>query len=110
LIDPAHHVTIDAVDLTAASGLKLVKVAPPVRYGVGRIELRIGRQVLGDIDITLCPVDRNGVIEHVRTDHRRLGYRCTHMALRSSLQVAVTLYALSRVVPDVNPSLSMLPT
>jgi hypothetical protein len=26
------------------------------------------------IDIMLCPVDRNGVIEHVRTDHRRLGY------------------------------------
>jgi hypothetical protein len=67
-------VSIDAVDLAAASGLQLVKVPPPIRYGVGRIELRIGRQILGDIDIMLCPVDRNGVIEHVRTDHRRLGY------------------------------------
>jgi GNAT superfamily N-acetyltransferase len=46
LIDPARQVSIDAVDLAAASGL----------------------------DLTLCPVDRNGVIEHVRADHRRLGY------------------------------------
>jgi hypothetical protein len=63
LIDPADQVSLAAVDLTATSGLQLAKVAPAVRFGIGRIELRIGNKILGDIALLLCPVDKIGVVE-----------------------------------------------
>jgi hypothetical protein len=38
------------------SGLVLVRVPPAVRAAPGRIELRLGRQILGDVDVALCPI------------------------------------------------------
>jgi hypothetical protein len=74
LIDPTRQVTPDAV---RGTGLELVAIPPPIRAGIGRIELRLDGDVLGDIDLTLCSVDQRGVIEHVRVDrgrYRRHGY------------------------------------
>jgi len=73
LIDPTAQVPESAA---TGQGMELVVFPPPVRAGVGRIELRLRGHVLGDIDLTLCGVDRRGVIEHVRVDppRRRLGY------------------------------------
>lgn len=73
LIDPTRQATPDTA---SNSGLTLVATPPPQRAGVGRIQIRLDRSVLGDIDLSLCPVEQRAVIEHVRVDeqYRRHGF------------------------------------
>ncbi|WP_236787975.1 GNAT family N-acetyltransferase [Amycolatopsis sp. GM8] len=51
-------------------------VPPAQLAGLGRIEIRLGRTVLGDIDLCLCRVEQRAVLEQVRVDeqYRRHGF------------------------------------
>jgi hypothetical protein len=71
LIDPADQVNPDAA---RRAGTELVAHPPPVRAGVGRIEVHHDGHIVGDVDLMLCGVDERGVIEHIRVETRRLGY------------------------------------
>jgi GNAT superfamily N-acetyltransferase len=73
LIDPANQYDVATAPV---QGLVLVRVPPVVRAAPGRLELRLDGQVLADADVSLCPVEKRAVFEHVRVDaeYRRLGY------------------------------------
>jgi ribosomal protein S18 acetylase RimI-like enzyme len=80
LLDPAEQYPVDA---TPRQALRLV-IRPPVaavprsrvRAGVGTIALVFERAVVGEVGVSLCQVERRGVIEHVKVDPacRRRGY------------------------------------
>ncbi|GHG30031.1 MULTISPECIES: GNAT family N-acetyltransferase [Amycolatopsis] len=55
--------------------LQLVVVPPPVRAGAGQIQLRWGATIYGHVELSLCPVDRRGLLLglHVEPRHRRRG-------------------------------------
>lgn len=57
-------------------GLSLVVLPPAVRGGVGRIEIRLDNDPIGDIDFAACGPCRRAVLEQVRVDdaYRRLGF------------------------------------
>jgi hypothetical protein len=61
-VDPADQRDASTAPTT---GLALVRVPPTVRAGVGRIELRLNSQPVGDVDIVLCPIEKRAVFEHV---------------------------------------------
>lgn len=55
ILDPTQQHPAGAAP---AVGLALVVIPPPVRAGVGQIQVRLNAQSIGDIDLSLCPVDR----------------------------------------------------
>ncbi|WP_246272163.1 GNAT family N-acetyltransferase [Amycolatopsis acididurans] len=72
-IDPALQ---HPADTAPGKGIALVVVPPPVRAGVGHVRVHLNGTSIGDIDLSLCPVDQRAVIEQVRVDedYRRHGF------------------------------------
>ncbi|MET8848485.1 hypothetical protein [Amycolatopsis sp. NPDC004625] len=72
-VDPsaAAQVTEDQVQ---PRRLQLVVVPPAVRAGTGMIQLRWGATIYGQVELSLCPIDRRGLLLglHVEPRHRRV--------------------------------------
>ncbi|WP_326833944.1 hypothetical protein VSH64_03250 [Amycolatopsis rhabdoformis] len=72
VIDPAYEQK--SPDEADGQGLQLV-ARPPVAGSPGRIELHLSSQPIGVATMTVCPLDRTGVLEHVHVEpeYRRRG-------------------------------------
>ncbi|WP_329052977.1 hypothetical protein OG738_09690 [Amycolatopsis sp. NBC_01488] len=72
LLDVAltHQVPEDQVE---ENRLQLVVIPPPVRHGAGTIRLPLGSTIFGQVEITLCELDRRAVLLHLEVElkHRR---------------------------------------
>ncbi|ANN21085.1 hypothetical protein SD37_39555 [Amycolatopsis orientalis] len=69
---PARHVTEDQVD---EYGLRLVLLRPLTPAGIGSIQLRLGHTTFGEVQLSLCSIDRRAILVHVDIEekHRRRG-------------------------------------
>ncbi|GAB3167400.1 hypothetical protein GCM10027258_92690 [Amycolatopsis stemonae] len=74
LIDPSTDAQVTE-DQVQPRSLQLVVVPPAVRAGIGLIQLRWGATIYGQVELSLCPVDRRGLLLglHVEPRHRRRG-------------------------------------
>lgn len=74
LIDPAITAQVPESEVETAK-LLLVVLPPSERAGVGTIQLRWGTTVYGQIQLSLCLVDRAALLVgvHVEQQHRRRG-------------------------------------
>ncbi|WP_410663463.1 hypothetical protein [Amycolatopsis sp. lyj-84] len=74
LVDPSpsRHVSEDQVD---EYGLHLVLRRPPTPAGIGSIQLRLGCTTFGEVQLSLCSIDRRAILVHVDIEekHRRRG-------------------------------------
>lgn len=74
LVDPsvAAQVTEEQVQ---PRRLQLVVLPPADRAGIGLIQLRWGATIYGQVELSLCPLDRRGLLLgiHVEPQHRRRG-------------------------------------
>ncbi|MEV6832122.1 hypothetical protein [Amycolatopsis sp. NPDC051102] len=74
LVDPSASAQVTE-DRVQPRRLQLVAVPPDVRAGVGLIQLRWGATIYGHVELSLCSVDRCGLLLglHVEVRHRRRG-------------------------------------
>jgi GNAT superfamily N-acetyltransferase len=72
LIDPSTDAQVTE-DQVQPRRLQLVVVPPTVRAGVGLIQLRWGATIYGQVELSLCPIDRRGLLLglYVEPRHRR---------------------------------------
>jgi hypothetical protein len=74
LIDPSVDAQVTEAQVQQRR-LQLVVVPPPVRAGTGQIQLRWGATIYGQVELSLCAVDRRGLLLglHIELRHRRRG-------------------------------------
>ncbi|HET6502278.1 MAG TPA: GNAT family N-acetyltransferase [Amycolatopsis sp.] len=76
LLDPTRQ---PAAEAAPERGLTLVRFPPARRAGIGRIELQLNGQTVGEVSLAACGPCRRAVLTGIRVDdvpvnYRRLGY------------------------------------